>query len=747
MFRPMVYILTPFIIFAIVGSSSAFGQWQDTFDTWNDSIPPLWVGDSADFMVEDGWLTLQAGSAGTSVLFTSFEPDTSATWEWEYSLACDFSPSSNNFIRLYLWTDEPVFNADLIPLGPSIYLQIGESGSNDALELFFQDGPENEPFSICRGTDGNFSSAFETKIRVLFTQGSWKIEHASIGGSYQEECAAEHPFFTSPAYTGILAKYTVSNSDGTAFDEISCRAFVPDTLPPFVQDVDAINDSTIKIYFNEALHATFLESGNVSMDLMASNPNLAFASDQSNHVVAQWPDWFPPHQPMELSIQHATDLSGNESTEIIYPFIWNPPFAADTGELQITEILADPSPIVGLPDAEFIEIFNATDSLVLLEGYAFFNSTIKIPLKPYVMLPGEYLILCDEQDSGNFTTYGPVMGLATWPALVNGNDSLSLKNRYGKTLDVVVYSADWFQNEEKRQGGWSLEKTNLQSPCESSLKWRGTIDASGGTPGRINSVAELFPDTIPPSIHWVKVHSNKKLEIQINGLHTETVLSAGDFIVSNNSIAWVEMLNDSMVDIYLENDYLPGMQENIRLNNVSDCWGNFTNLSFAFQIPNFPNPGELIFTEILFDPTPALNLPEAEFLEVFNASPHTLAALDLRLLNSSVPVDLPDFYLEPSSFAILCSVEDTLAFRFFGQVVGVHNWRSLSNAGDSLVLTSPHGDTLSTLFYKTDWHDPEKEGGGWSLERISTSLDCNSRIKLEIQCVFLWRDTRIRKFN
>ena len=59
--------------------------------------------------------------------FTSFDQK-----EWRIWTKQSFSPSSSNYARIYLTADNP----DLTIAENGYYIQLGESGSNDALRLY-----------------------------------------------------------------------------------------------------------------------------------------------------------------------------------------------------------------------------------------------------------------------------------------------------------------------------------------------------------------------------------------------------------------------------------------------------------------------------------------------------------------------------------------------------------------------------------------------------------------------------------
>ena len=54
------------------------------------------------------------------------------------------------------------------------------------------------------------------------------------------------------------------------------------------------------------------------------------------------------------------------------------------------------TPVIGLPDAEYIELFNASDSAFDLLGWNLSNSGDQEILTSHILNPGEYVIICDD---------------------------------------------------------------------------------------------------------------------------------------------------------------------------------------------------------------------------------------------------------------------------------------------------------------------------------------------------------------
>lgn len=59
----------------------------------------------------------------------------------------------------------------------------------------------------------------------------------------------------------------------------------------------------------------------------------------------------------------------------------------------INEIMADPSPTVGLPDSEFVELYNRSDVAVDVSGWIFSDAVSSVSLPSCVLPADSYLII------------------------------------------------------------------------------------------------------------------------------------------------------------------------------------------------------------------------------------------------------------------------------------------------------------------------------------------------------------------
>lgn len=711
-------------------NGSLWAQWTDDFTDGNFSSDPLWKGDTADFIIQNGILQLNQNAENQSTIFTEQQSDSVVVWSWEFSIRCQFSPSANNTTRWVLWAADSIGIINDDDTGfEQVFLQLGESGSSDAPELFYSAGEGEEVVSICRGNEGSISSAFEKTYRILHDHGVWTIYSGFWGGPLGLESSGYQPLDLVHGFTAVKLKYTASNGTKFKFNSISSKPFIPDTLPPALINAEVLNKSSLALEFSEALDSVVLNPENYGLGSSFAMPeSVWFQGPDQNRLFLFWETDFIADQTQVLTMWNIVDFAGNQTDTLTWSFIWHPPFEADSAGIIITEILADPTPQISLPNAEYIELFNATDSTLNLKDYILYNSSIPLFLPAFDLGPSDYLILCKDADSVQMAAFGAVVGFETWPALVNSSDSLTLINPSGQVLDWVKYSNSWYQISEKAEGGWSLEKVNYNSPCAPSSNWKGSEHPYGGTPGIVNSVHNPLPDTLAPRIESVWVQSPNWLKIELSEVPESGFLFPENVGVSNSIVLTVEHDENQTYFIGLDDGLVSGTTPKIWLNNVADCWQNSESDTMDFDVGYFVRPGDLIFTEVMADPSPPQNLPEAEYIEIKNTSEHDLIHYRLELINSGNPIVLPFHTLAAQTYLILCANVDTSLFKDYGLTLGVDGWKQLVNSGDHLMLKNNQGEVIAQLQYSDTWHDADKRDGGWSLERIDENQSCETQV-------------------
>ncbi|GAC1448393.1 MAG: hypothetical protein NVSMB7_09810 [Chitinophagaceae bacterium] len=135
----------------------------------------------------------------------------------------------------------------------------------------------------------------------------------------------------------------------------------------------------------------------------------------------------------------------------------------------------------------------------------------------------------------------------------------------------------------------------------------------------------------------------------------------------------------------------------------------------------------VVIDEIMADPSPAVNLPNTEFIELKNVSNQAFNLNGWRIGNAGgfAAISL-NFILQPDSFVIVCPGSAAASLTVFGTTIGVNNFPSLQNDGDQLYIRSKEGRIIHAVAYTSAWYqNPVKSQGGYTLEMIDTQNPCS----------------------
>jgi hypothetical protein len=172
----------------------------------------------------------------------------------------------------------------------------------------------------------------------------------------------------------------------------------------------------------------------------------------------------------------------NSPAEITPPVI-PVPDTSQPGDVLINEVMANPTGVAGFPETEYVELYNASGTAVSLNGWSFVYDG-KATVLPDTLLPaGGYAVLFRAGREIFVESSGIALPVATFPAsLANTGKTLQLTNTVGTVIDSMDYAA--------AQAGRSWERDP-----EGNLYLSN--DIRGGTPGAINSPAEIIPPVTP----------------------------------------------------------------------------------------------------------------------------------------------------------------------------------------------------------------------------------------------------------
>jgi len=512
-------------------SQVGFAQFTDDFTDGDFTNNPVWEGNINNFEIDSTQLHLIDTITNTAYLTT--ESKSIINGFWEFNIRLDFSPSSSNFAKIYLISDNTNITSSL----NGMYVRIGgEAGAIDDVSLFVQNGLSST--KIIDGIDGSAAVNPELKIKVTRDSiGNWELFVDTSNQYFLEGTAFENSITTS-SYFGIYCKYTSTRSDKFWFDNFK--------------------------------------------------------------------------------------VSGDSAIQQI-------PQEINTNDIIINEIYADPSPSIGLPEVEYIELYNRTDTDIDLTDWTITIGTTKKEFPAAIIEADSFVMLINENAIDLFASNISTIGFSSI-SLTNGGAELILKDNTGKTINAVNYTDDWYHNDDKKEGGWSIERVNTNLYCETHNNWRASISTIGGTPGGKNSVAgesvyiEPFRITkaYPLDSNSLAVFFNKQVDSILLSAPSIFSLNIGNIINSNplapyyNSVILTADFNFVEDNVY-----------EIAIPTINDCSGNSLSNSLTFGIADSILANELIINEILFNPKD----DGVDYVEIYNNSSHFFDLANYRLAN------------------------------------------------------------------------------------------------------------------
>ncbi len=402
------------------------------------------------------------------------------------------------------------------------------------------------------------------------------------------------------------------------------------------------------------------------------------------------------------------------------------------GDIVITEIMAKPNPAVGLPEVEWIEIYNNRDEAVNL-GKCKIETPAKIgTLGEYVLEAHDYAVLCSYNVAVEMSAISQKICIVeSMPALNNDGNTLTLKNRQNHTISFVEYSSDWYDSEPfKGDGGWSLERIDPNNPLSNANTWGPSIDPRGGTPAEKNSIAEELPDVMIPRIIGVGVENEKLVHIYFNKpMRGEIVELEKNIEISGNSIkslGWIEPKRE-ILEISLTEGLDSTRAIEVAFEGIQCISGIYMNdTTIAIALPHQAEYMDLVFNELM----PYVSDGQSKFIELYNNSEFYIDLKGLMLSNrdeggmlkNSKIIVSDSRIVAPHTFIVVTTDTAMLKCSWGVNYESLYinmTLPSMAAKEGKLVLTDRSGRVIDEVHYSNAWHHPTlKDLHNVSLERI-----------------------------
>lgn len=407
-------------------------------------------------------------------------------------------------------------------------------------------------------------------------------------------------------------------------------------------------------------------------------------------------------------------------------------------DVVVHELFADPSPVVGLPGSEFIELRNRSSTAFNLRNWKISDGSATATVSiNYILMPDSMVVICPSASVAAYRAFGPAIGVTGFPSLNNDGDVITLLSPGGAVIHAIEYNVSWYDNAVKQEGGWTLEMIDVNNPCGDKNNWQASTNANGGTPGKNNSGAGVNPDIQPPGL--LRTYTIDSLTIvavfdeplDSNAASVISSYRADHGVLVKNAIPLSPLFKQ--VYLSLNAPLLPGTVYTLQVSGVTDCSGNNIGVASAARagLPSEAGAMDMVVNEILFNP-PAGG---ADYVEFYNKSNKIYDASMLFTGNRNItgnivsPQKLSEapFLIFPGDYIVATTdaglVKSGFTVRHPMNLLTVPQLPSLPDDKGSIALLNRHGTVIDELLYDEKWHFPlivEREG--ISLERIGHDL-------------------------
>ena len=443
---------------------------------------------------------------------------------------------------------------------------------------------------------------------------------------------------------------------------------------------------------------------------------------EPNTVVLNLQDSLVKGRPYTLQIKNVMDCSSTYrcDTSVSVGEGNRPGFL----ELLITEIMNKPSPSKGLPESEYIELYNPGEKLLSLGGSVLVAGKDTVWLPDKIFLPKEYRILLRKNIAS--PALGHFILCPELPSLDDHNENLVILNSSGEWVCQVDYKKEWIHG--GIPGGISLEMVDTGNPCGMAGNWLLSEAPSGGTPGKINSVTNINPDNFGPVLENVSAIDPDHILMNFSEyISPENMLTANFSINEENVIREFSFLSLNAITGRLQSNLLPGKSYILKARNVTDCTGNIirNENSESFGLPEEAGIHDIVINELLFNPLPG----GVDYIELFNRSGKYIDLEKLYLAAKSdttasrYPLVITPYIMKPGSYYAF-TVNKTRTFNDYphgelSNIIETDRLPAMNNDRGSVFLFSTNSMLIDRVDYNDNMHfSLLKDTEGVALERI-----------------------------
>ncbi|MFW5820858.1 MAG: lamin tail domain-containing protein [Bacteroidota bacterium] len=662
-----------------------------------------------------------------AVSFSINEPRLDSLIKCSFVINYRYQPSGSNKWCFYFLSE----NDASMMTGPghnrALMLGVNQTGTDDSLRVYYREGKRFFNILTCKLNCESDMAKEPWKFLIsLSPEKGMSIQ----GGPYpgimrflgENKDFIVPDFF--PSYIGMSYSYTASRDRLLKIDEIEFySADLVDTISPAVLSTIAYRNNIAQIKFDENIYEH-------SIQPLSFNINYAIDSFwiDSESLFLKFQELPVNGSSVKFEIQGISDRKNNTAT-YSGEILWYYPFLHD---VIFSEIMADPSPPVYLPEKEYLEIYNRTHHDLNLEGWKLYIGKKEFILPEIILSAASYHFFTSE---GKYLlpegaeNYSEIFSAS--PAINNRKEDLILYTPDDILIDAVPFSDSWYDDDYKEEGGWSLERVDMENVCGRGEVWKASGSFEGGTPGKENHEQKTVHDFSPPFIRYAIYKNKSSFLLRFNESLDKNYFESqrAIFMKKTSFIDSLELLPPFYFECHLKFHETKGNVPLVLNKLWSDCKGNITlkKDSLFLGRPEKLRRFSIIISEVLFSPWPGC----PEFIELYNNTGQILNLADLKIsvTQLSEPGNGGDFISNekilffPNSFLVLSKEPEKIIPYydvpdnfFYLEYPGLP---SLSDKGAKISIYDRANTVIDEMVYSEEGHFPLlNDFSGVSLERI-----------------------------
>ncbi len=234
-----------------------------------------------------------------------------------------------------------------------------------------------------------------------------------------------------------------------------------------------------------------------------------------------------------------------------------------------------------------------------------------------------------------------------------------------------------------------------------------------------------FAGTHAPSVVGVYAVSDCILTILFDKPLDIDNLKSENFNIKHNITRDVFANNNMKLIITFQHEFRNNVEYDLYLEGIRGIDGNYVDTSTVGFIFYLPERHDVVISEVMFDPYPAVLLPETEYFELYNCTPHNISLEGWKISVNDNNKLLPDCILKSREYIILADYRSFSELSPYGKVVKMDFLPALPNAGARISLYDRKGSIINTFTYSPMlFIEGYKKDGGWSLEIIDPENPC-----------------------